>query len=130
MGEDTCIYVHKKDLEKVGYFTTEKINNLLKGRWYYFKDKFNLDEYPQAGFFTAQDILSNIAGKKLAEDYVNIIRDLMGCDCIIQGDYSDFPKDKNEDDYIDLTIIFYKLFDELLEKCKEVATTELGGKDG
>ncbi len=118
MGEDNCIYVNKKDLEKVGHYTAMRINNNFSGRWYYFKEKFFLEEYPEYGFFTAQDILNNIAGKKVKEEFVNIIKDLIGCDCIIQGDYSEFPKDKKEDDYVDLTIIFYTLWEDFIKSLK------------
>ena len=113
MGEDTCIFVNKKDLEKVGYYTAMKITNHLSGRWYHLKDKYFLSEYHDRGFFLPEEILDNIAGKEVIQDYVEIMKNLKGCDCIIQGDYMDFPKDKNQDDYVDLTIMFFELFNKL-----------------
>lgn len=80
-------------------------------RWYWFEEKFHLDCYPEGqNYWTPEQIIKEIAGKKVSEGFVNIIKDLLNLDCFIQGDYVDFPKEKNEEDYIDLTTIFYELW--------------------
>lgn len=111
MGEDTCIYVKKNKLKSL-YWTTEKLIN-FGNRWYSFEDKLKLESYPEnRNYWTAEEILLEIAGKEIDMIYVEIIKDLVGKKSIIQGDYQDFPNDKNEEDYVDLTILFYKLFND------------------
>ncbi len=112
MGEDTCVYVNKKDLKGL-YFTALAISHNFGNRWRWFKEKYDLGEYPNKGYFNPKDILLEIAGKKIKEDHVTIIKDLIDTDCIIQGDYTDFPKGKKEEDYVDLTTIFYYLWDDM-----------------
>lgn len=115
MGEDTLIYV-KKNQAKDLYFTAMRIEQNFGNRWYSFKQKFYLNDYPKRGYFIPEEILSAIAGKKVKEIDVSIIKDLIGKDCIIMGDCLDFPKDKNQDDYIQLTIFFYILWSDYFKE--------------
>jgi hypothetical protein len=131
MGEDTCIYVLKKDIvNKLDYFDLRRLLSDIDefcfgGRWYVFCNIFHLNTTSNKGYYTIQEIINSIAGKKVKEEYVNFIMDLKECDCIIQGDYIDFPKDRNEEDYIDLTILmmnmtsnYFMELKQLLEKKK------------
>lgn len=115
MGEGTLIFVRREQAEDL-YFTAEKINCLFGQRWYWFKNKFHLpDNYPERqSYWTPEQILGEIAGKKVSRDCVDIIEDLTGLDCIIQGSYMGFPKEKDtQDDYIELMGVFYRLWENI-----------------
>lgn len=112
MGENVCIYVKKEQVRDLFFVAEQITRHLGNSRWYYFKEKFKLgDKYPnEENYWTADQIVCSMLGKEIKEEYVYIMKGLIGKDCIIQGDYENFPKGKNEEDYIDLEMVFYDLW--------------------
>jgi hypothetical protein len=109
MGQDTCIYVHKKDLNKIEFSTVAKIDRFFSGRWNRFQEKFKLGY--SDNYMTLKDFCKHISETdRIKEEFREIFIALRDCDGFIQGDYQEFPKDRIEKDYVDLTIVLYELW--------------------
>ncbi len=113
MGQDVQIFVKKKDLCKL-YFVTEDIIHNIPQRWQSFLLQLELgsdnDDFAEASYYTAEELLIECAGLKSNKNIIAILRDLVGYECVIKSDYSDFPKDKSDDDYVNLCSAMYDLW--------------------